>query len=155
MPNSRKCYVSQGSKAIVLSIKPKYANLILLGKKTVEFRRAWAAHEVSTIAIYASSPVCGLVGVVSVSEIIRAKPKLLWTYCSKQGGALSKGELSGYFEGKETGIAVLLEGVRRFSQTIDPRRIINGFSPPQSFRYLADSELMKLEQAARSLEVGG
>lgn len=145
--------MSQSGKAIVLSIKPKYADLILVGKKTVEFRRTWAAQDVSTIAIYASSPVCGLVGLISVSEIVRAKPKALWAFCSKHGGALSKDEFSEYFEGKETGIAVLMKGVRRFSKAIDPKKIIKGFSAPQSFRYLADSELTKLEKAARPLEV--
>lgn len=145
--------MSQGGKAIVLSIKPKYSDLILVGQKTVEFRRAWAAQDVSTIAIYASSPVCGLVGLVSVAEIVRAKPKALWTYCTKHGGALSKSEFSEYFVGKESGVAVLLKNVRRFNQPLDPKKIIRNFSPPQSFRYMAVSELARLEKAARLLEV--
>lgn len=140
------------AKAIVLSIKPKYAELILAGTKTVEFRRAWAAEKVEMIAIYASAPIQKLVGIVQVSDIIRAKPTKLWGYCSKRGGGLSKSELTAYFNGKDTGVAVLLQDAKRFAQGIDPKRVIKDFSPPQSFRYMTATEMRKLEKLALQLE---
>lgn len=133
-------------KAIILSIKPKYADLILAGSKTVEFRRAWAAEKVDTIAIYASSPTQKLVGIVQVSEVVRAKPTTLWSYCSKRGGGLSRAELLAYLHGKESGLAVLLNSVKKFRQGIDPTKVIKDFSPPQSFRYMTATEMRKLEK---------
>lgn len=140
-------------KAIVLSIKPKYAELILAGTKTVEFRRVWAAEKVDMIAIYASSPIQKLVGIVQVSDIVRAKPTRLWGYCSKRGGGLSKIELTTYFSGKEAGVAVLLEDAKRFVQGIDPKKVIKNFSPPQSFRYMSAAEMRKLKRLSLQLEV--
>lgn len=154
MHNLPKSSTPQGSRAIVLSIKPGYAELILAGSKTVEFRRVWAAESVDTIAIYASAPIQRLVGIVKVAEVVRAKPTTLWGYCSKRGGGLSKAELSAYLDGKDTGFAVLLMDARRFSQSVDPRKIIKDFSPPQSFRYLANTEIRKLEKLIPPAEVG-
>lgn len=145
MTSSAISSTPQVGKSIVLSIKPKYAELILAGSKTVEFRRAWAAEKVDTIAIYASAPIQKLVGVVRVSDVVRAKLATLWGYCSKRGGGLSKAELSAYMTGKDAGFAVLLEDVKRFNQGIDPNEVIMGFSPPQSFRYMMSSEMRKLE----------
>jgi len=146
MTNSAGFSTPPVGKAIVLSIKPKYAELILAGSKTVEFRRAWAAEQVDTIAIYASSPTQKLVGIVQVSEVVRAKPATLWNYCSKRGGGLSRTELLAYLNGKEFGLAVLLDSVKKFRQGIDPRKVIKDFSPPQSFRYMTVTEMRKLEK---------
>ena len=46
----------------LLSIKPEYAEKILKGEKLVEFRIVAFAQEVSKIFIYATSPVCRIVG---------------------------------------------------------------------------------------------
>lgn len=153
MTNSPKSSAPQAGRAIILSIKPQYAELILAGSKTVELRRVWAARRVDTIAIYASAPIQRLVGVVKVMEVVRAKPTTLWGYCSKRGGGLSKAELSAYLDGKDTGFAVLLMDVRRFSQNVDPRKVIKNFSPPQSFRYLENAEIRKLEKLITQTEV--
>lgn len=146
MTSLQKSSSPQVSKTIILSIKPRYADLILSGTKTVEFRRAWAAKSVDTIAIYASSPVQRIVGVVQVAEVITAKPMLLWDYCKKRGGGLSRSELFAYMRGKTHGFAVLLRGVRKFDHSIVPSRVIEGFSPPQSFRYMTATEVRKLER---------
>lgn len=151
MSNSLKSSPPQGGKTIVLSIKPQYAALILAGSKTVEFRRAWAAESVDTVAIYASAPIQRLVGVVKVTEVVRAKPTKLWSYCTRCGGGLSKAELSAYLDGKETGFAIFLMDAQRFSQSIDPRKIIKNFSPPQSFRYLEKTEILKLEKLIQQM----
>ena len=154
MSNSPKSLTPPGGRTIVLSIKPQYAELILTGSKTVEFRRVWAAESVDTIAIYASAPIQKLVGVVKVTEVVKAKPTTLWSYCSKLGGGLSKAELSAYLDGKDTGFAVLLMDAKRFSQSVDPRKVIKDFLPPQSFRYLANTEIHKLEKLIPQVEGG-
>lgn len=148
MTSSRKSSLPQAGRTIVLSIKPRYADLILAGTKTVEFRRAWAAEKVDAIAIYASAPIQRIVGVAQVSDVVVAKPALLWEYCKKLGGGLSKSELSAYMVGKPKGFAVLIHRVRKFDQGIVPSRAIEGFTPPQSFRYMTAAEVRKLERIA-------
>lgn len=148
MSNLEKFSAPQGGRVIVLSIKPKYADLILSGEKTVELRRSWAAENVDLIVIYASAPIQKFVGVVSVSEVVRTKPAKLWNYCVAHGGALSRRELNDYMNGKDEGFAVLLEKVWRFDFGIAPKKAISTFSPPQSFRYISVAELRKIRQLA-------
>lgn len=150
MTNSQKCLLPPGGRAIVLSIKPKYAELILAGTKTVELRRMWAAEQVGIIVIYASSPVQHLVGMVKVQDIVQGAPSTLWKHSSQRGGGLTKSELWDYFNGTKSGYAVLLEDVVRFDNMIDPKSVIENFSAPQSFRYMSAIEMRKLEQKLRT-----
>ena len=51
------------NKKVLLSIKPKYADLILSGEKIYEIRRrAWGILDIKTVILYASAPVCMVVG---------------------------------------------------------------------------------------------
>ena len=60
----------QDGKVVLLSIKPKYADLILTGSKQVEFRRSWAAQDVGLIVLYSSSPIQKIVGIVEVDSVV-------------------------------------------------------------------------------------
>jgi len=128
-------------KAVLLSIKPKYSELILSGAKRVEFRRRWAASEVGLIAIYATAPVRRIVAFVAVEDVVWASPNELRRHCAERGGALSQQELSDYFGGGRHGYAVLLGRVQKINAPIDPRNVFTGFSAPQSFRYLTEAEI--------------
>lgn len=131
-------------KAILLSVKPKYADLITAGTKLVELRRSWPSQQVGMIAIYSTSPVKSIVAIVDVEEIVKASPSRIWTYARDYGGGLTKGELKEYLSGKKEGYAVLLKNVRVFSKPINPTKVIEDFTAPQGFRYLAEKELQKL-----------
>lgn len=146
MTNSRKFSLPLDGRTIVLSIKPNYADLILAGTKTVEFRRAWAAEKVDAIAIYASAPIQKIVGIAQVSDVVATKPSRLWDYCKKRGGGLTRSELFDYMDGKAEGFAVLLHDVKQFYEGIPPSHVIPDFSPPQSFRYMTASEVRKLKK---------
>jgi len=138
------------SRAVLLSIKPKYSSLIVSGEKRVEFRRKWAAGKVGLIAVYASAPVQRIVALVNVEEVVLAPPRELKNHCVDRGGALTPTELMKYFAGNGYGYAVLLGRVRKLERPIDPRHLFRGFSAPQSFRYLSLAEVRRLEQAAKS-----
>lgn len=137
--------ISPRGSAILLSVKPKFADLILAGGKQIELRRSIPARPVGTIAIYSSSPVQSIVALVDVKETVEASPTQLWGLAKDNGGGLSKAELFTYFEAKKTGFAFMLENVRVFPKPVTPTRIFKLFSPPQSFKYLTSKELQKLE----------
>lgn len=149
MSHSLKFSPPAAGRAIVLSIKPKYADLILQGVKTVEFRRSWASEPVDLIAIYASAPVQRIVGIVKVSEVVEATKTRLWGYCCERGGGLLRRELREYFKGKSKGYAVLLTEVQRFEKPLLPIAIFQNFVPPQSFRYMTSDELTNLQKASQ------
>ena len=136
--------------AILLSVKPKFANLIVEGSKLVELRRTIPAQVLETIAIYSSSPVQAIVALADVKQTIEASPSKLWTIAKENGGGLTKAELIAYFESKKTGFALMLENVRVYGKPVNPAKIFKPFSAPQSFRYLTPKELKKLAQVLKS-----
>lgn len=133
--------VSPSGSVILLSIKPRFANLIVTGSKRVELRRVVPALPVGTIVIYSSSPVQAIVGLAVVSETIAATPSRLWEIARDNGGGLTRAELRTYFQSKKSGFALMLGSVRIFKNPIDPKRIFSAFTPPQSFRYLTEKEI--------------
>lgn len=140
-----KCSLPQAGRAVLLSVKPKYADLISSGIKRVEFRRTWAAEDVGLIAVYASLPVQRIVALVEVEDIVRGSSTVLWGHCTNRGGALTRRELFDYFDGKPQGCAVLLGSVQPLASPIDPKSLFKAFAPPQSFRYLSTAELQKIQ----------
>jgi predicted transcriptional regulator len=149
MSLSQGSLLPQGGRAVLLSIKPKYADLILAGSKRVEFRRSWAAQNVSKIVLYSSSPIQKIVGTVEVDEVVVASPASLWRTCVEMGGGLTREELRAYFAGKSQGVAVLLGNVVNFVKHVEPLDVLGNFVPPQSFRYLHVDEYMKLERMTK------
>jgi predicted transcriptional regulator len=137
---------AHNGSAILLSVKPKFANLIVEGSKLVELRRTIPAQTVGTIAIYSSSPVQMVVALADVSETIEASPTKLWDISKGNGGGLTKAELLAYFESKKTGFALMLGNIRVYGKPVNPAKIFKPFSAPQSFRYITTQELKKLEQ---------
>lgn len=137
---------AHNGSAILLSVKPKFANLIVEGSKLVELRRTIPSQNVGTIAIYSSSPVQMLVALANVKQTIEASPSKLWEISKGNGGGLTKEELIAYFESKKTGFALMLGNVRVYSKPVKPTKVFKPFSAPQSFRYLTPKELKKLEQ---------
>lgn len=137
---------SHNGSAILLSVKPKFADLIVDGSKLVELRRSVPAQTVGTIAIYSSSPVQAIVALADVSETVEASPTKLWAIAKENGGGLTRAQLMDYFDSKSTGFAIMLQNVRVYDKPVLPTKIFKPFTAPQSFRYLTPKELKKLEQ---------
>ena len=120
---------------ILLAIKPLYANSILNGKKTVEFRKIVFKQNVDKVYIYSSSPVQRIVGYFTISKVVCGEPSELWnTYGHR--GEIAKASFFDYFSTKKTGFAIIVNSVCRFEYPIDPKLIINNFKAPQSFMYI-------------------
>ncbi len=134
----------------IISVHPHYAEMIISGAKRVEFRRSWAAQPISTLVIYATSPVQRIVAVAEIKEICVGSPFKLWDLAKNLGGGLSRSELFTYLNGKSNGVAIELTGVRRIAKRIDPAALFGKkFKPPQSFRYLKEEEYIKLGNLIR------
>lgn len=134
------------ARAALLSVRPRFANLIVEGLKRVEFRRVWAKQPVHWIAVYCTSPVRRIVAVVEVESAVTASPTTLLTFNSERGGGLTRAELRAYFSGRRVGHALLLGRMTLPSKPLDPAKLISGFRAPQSFRYLSDGEATRISQ---------
>jgi predicted transcriptional regulator len=103
---------------LLLSIQPKYANLIFEGTKTIELRRVRPrVAQGDFVLIYVSSPDKVLLGNCQVEQVIGNSPKMLWNLVRDKSG-LKKADFLEYFEGVSTGYAIVLNQVQKFNQPI-------------------------------------
>ena len=134
-------------RMIVLSLKPRFAEAILAGTKTVELRRTTPKIEVPTRALlYASTPVRALLGTCIVTCVITADLTALWREYGSRSD-LTHNEFKRYFDGLDVGTALLLAHQRpldrmvpsktsgRDQEASDPRRASPMSTPKQAIVY--------------------
>lgn len=120
---------------VLLSVKPQFAEAILAGKKTFEFRRAVFRRDVSTVVLYASSPTRKVVGEFTIDRVLSLRLDALWE-STQNGGAIGREYFDRYFDGRSAGYALKVKRVRRYRSPLCLRRDFGISHPPQSFRYL-------------------
>lgn len=103
-------------RKILLSIKPRYVEQILTGRKQVEYRKRIPQEDgVRQVLIYASHPLKKVVAEFTVGEYITDTLELLWEQTHEIGG-IAKEEFDDYFEGKTVGYAYRIENLQRFEE---------------------------------------
>lgn len=131
------------ARALLVSVKPVYADLLLSGAKTVELRRVRPNVESGCLVLlYASSPQMEMVATAHVATIDSEDVDSIW---SRYGVATGLDRLTydRYFAGSPLAVAISLVDVQALTHRIplaELRRRLSGFRPPQSFRYLPGSE---------------
>jgi predicted transcriptional regulator len=138
--------------ALFVSLKPRFAEMILNGEKTVEIRRvAPTIPQGARIILYASSPSMEVVGSGRIGALDSASPTALWER-HRDGCGLTRSEFRSYLAGAQRAVAITLDDVRRLPRTIplaDLGRLLwAGFRPPQSWRYLPATEAATLLRGA-------
>ena len=126
-------------RMVVLSLKPRFAEAILAGVKTVELRRTEPRIVVPTRALlYAASPVRALLGTCIITSVQSLDLLALWQEHGP-GSGLRHHEFQEYFEGVDAGTALTLVQPRAFRRQIPLQALRarpKGFRPPQSFAYV-------------------
>ena len=134
-------------RALLLSLRPRYARLLLDGTKTVELRRVRpAAQDGMLVLLYASSPTRTLVGTARVVEVEAASLEAVWRHHGPDA-AITREEFDAYFVGVETAVAITLASIQPLQRPRplkDLRDRVAGFRPPQSFRYLDRGQVAAL-----------
>jgi len=120
---------------ILLSIKPKYAELVKSGIKRYEFRRKiFKKAGRSKIFIYSTSPVKKFTGVFDASMIYQDSPYRIWDMFGPYSG-ISEGEFFRYFKDCKIAYAIEIRNLVIFEEPRDPSDYFFEFNPPQSYRY--------------------
>ena len=139
-------------KQAIISLKPRYANLILSGKKSVELRNRIVRLEPGTkIWIYATRPVGRIVAFAKVKAVDYGEPTLIWKQFKKKI-CIEKTEFNSYTEDRKQVSAVTLTRVRELTDartealSLDGIRGLTGtFHPPQFYAYLrSENELFEV-----------
>lgn len=138
---------------VILSIKPKYIEEIIKGKKKFEFRKSIfkLGKNVKKIYIYSTSPVKKIVGFFKIKDIIEDHPENLWEKYQEYSG-IAKEDFFDYFNDKEKGFAIAIKDLEVFAQPIDPKNVIPNFIPPQSFCYF-DEKLEGLKNETEKIQM--
>lgn len=119
---------------VVLSIKPQFANKIFDGTKKFEFRKAiFKNQNVTSVLVYASSPVQKVIGEFEIGEIFNLNLKELWDKTKEHSG-ITEDYFYEYFENREQGFAIQIKNKKRFT---NPKCLKTDYNltPPQSFAY--------------------
>lgn len=120
---------------VLLSIKPKFAELIFNGSKKFEFRRTiFKNKNIKTVVVYASSPMQKVIGEFDIDLIINENIDVLWDL-TKDGAGIEKDYFYEYFSERIKGYAIKIKMVKRYDE---PLSLKNDFkiNPPQSFVYI-------------------
>lgn len=133
------------NKALLLSIKPRFADAIFAGTKHFELRKVKPKVESGDLVlVYVTSPRCSLEGVFRVGSVLEMPPEQLWPRV-RSSCALTKSEFMDYYTGKTTAFAITILEAWRLDTPVQlselrTERII----PPQGYRYLSAGETRSL-----------
>lgn len=121
---------------VILSIRPNFCKMIFSGKKKYEYRkRVFTRSDVDKAYIYATKPICRIVGYFTIDNVIEDKKSAIWEKTHKDGG-INKEYFDAYFKNSQTAYAIKIGEVVKLDKPIDPKEVIKDFRAPQSFMYV-------------------
>ncbi len=126
---------------LLLSIHPRYSDLIFSKIKKYELRRRLPGLSRGDIVwVYETTPTQAVVGYFTVKQVHMATPQSIW----RKAGPLTcveKSMFDSYYGVRTQAFAIEIESAVRLKRKIaleTLRAEWPGFSPPQSFRYVPD-----------------
>lgn len=122
-------------KRVLLSIHPEHAEAILAGRKSYEFRKVIFREQVNEVVMYATSPVCRVIGTFEIEEIYSATPEEVWSKAKDVAGVTQE-LFSEYFSGRDIAHAIKVIKPLRFSRPKPLSQYLKSNVPPQSFCYI-------------------
>lgn len=137
--NMTHVQVSRRKSKVLFSLKPRYAEGILEGLKTVELRRRCGSLSAGTkMVIYSSAPISAIVGEVEISGVQHTEVARIW-HLYGQAALIEKPEFDRYFQGIDRGYAIGVCAPRRYRNPIPLSHLKNfGFRAPQSYMFVAE-----------------
>lgn len=126
------------TRALLLSVRPRFAHALLNGTKTVEVRRRFPEVPAGTaVVIYSSSPEKAVLGTLKVRRFSRTTADEFWRLHSASVG-IDRAELISYLNGTSQCSALEVENPLPWARpvTLAELRLKLNLDPAQSFRYL-------------------
>lgn len=120
-------------RALLISVKPRYARAILEGRKTVEVRRRFP--EVppgTTVVLYSSSPERAVLGTVRLKQTSTVPSDRVWEMHSDAIG-IAEDALGEYLDGAEASTLLEVEDPKTWARPVSlaSLRTLLGLEPPQ------------------------
>lgn len=130
------------TKALILSVKPRYAARILDGSKSTELRtRRVGAPEGTPLIVYATSPTMAIVGTARLQRTVWSAPDAAWVMADQSLG-LDRHEFDRYVSNRRAVSLLFLESVSALERPIALKELRDGrpFQPPQGYRYVLPTD---------------
>lgn len=130
---------------LLMSVKPEFAERIFSGDKRIEIRRAamatkWVGQRV---AIYATRPICALVGEATIQSVERGVPAQFWEKYQSELGC-NKEQFDQYTAQSVSITAIRLQEVRSYREAVPMTQIAqllgNQPRPPESTCSLSNNK---------------
>lgn len=144
------------NEILLISIKPKYAEQIFNGKKTVELRRVKTRLTTGDLVlVYVTSPQQALMGYFTVEKVVLVENlqdnlQKFWHQVEDSAG-LEYTEFKNYYQGASTGVGIFIKKFYRFKSLIELQTLkqeFPNFHPPQSYHYLNTEKTTIVEAIA-------
>ena len=148
--------MNTASQAILLSVKPRFADLIFDGLKKAELRRRFLRNAKNRdVFIYVTSPERVLRGGFRVGHIWRGTPDDVWNDVW-QMAKVEKSEYDAYYADSSTAYALIIKEVWECERPVDFETLklkFPGFVVPQSWRYVRPKEYAFFMSAKRKAKL--
>ena len=135
--------MSTSSTPLLLSLKPRYADLVFGGRKRVELRRRSLKRMRGRDAfVYATTPVRMLRGGFRIGKVWTGTPEEIWSVVSDDVG-VEKPEFDAYYAGRELASALEVTDVWEYEHPVELSVLkgkLRNFVVPQSWRYVKPEE---------------
>ncbi|WP_345329387.1 ASCH domain-containing protein [Mucilaginibacter defluvii] len=127
------------SKLILISVKEKYVEEMLAGRKTIELRKSSPKAEPGDmLIIYTTQPKKAITAIATVKQIIKCSPCEMWQRYSTRLGIDADG-FNKYYQDHNKAVGIELTSVLPLNEAIllSAIKLIHpDFTPPQTFKYL-------------------
>ncbi len=135
--------MNTSSTPLLLSLKPRYADLVFGGQKKVELRRRVTKKmRGREVFVYVSNPARILRGGFTVGDVTSGTPEEVWDEVCDVA-CVEKTDFDDYYAGRKVAHAFEITDVWEFARPLDLnslRRDVRNFVVPQSWRYLKPDE---------------
>lgn len=122
-------------KAVLLSIKPKFAHKIFDGTKKYEFRKQiFKDDTITTVIVYSSSPEQKVIGEFEIDKVLNGTPFDIWSKTRKYSG-ITQEFYNEYFKGRDNAYAIKVSSAKLYRA----KKSLSDFGvmyAPQSFAYV-------------------
>lgn len=137
---------------LLISLKPRYADLVFEGLKKAELRRRiLACTKNRNVFVYVSSPVMELRGGFRVGQVWQGSPEDIWHEVSKLA-KVTRQDFDTYFEGSTIAYALEIKEIWEYQKPVSLNTLRNrfpNFVVPQSWRYAKPEECRSFRRKSK------
>lgn len=120
---------------VLMSIKPEYAVKIFEKEKKFEFRKAiFKNPDITTIVVYASSPIQMVIGEFQIEEIISNTPEKIWRK-TKANSGITEDFFFEYFADRDIAHAIKIKDIKKYNKPLCIKKHYKA-TAPQSYIYI-------------------